>query len=402
MKMFSGKEYLMIDIANNFGLDGEQYETRLNWFSENEHHLESLVKDAEEPAQFFAGVLAWRDTQAGIPTGYMVGHDACASGIQLLSALSGCKVSAASCGLTGDRRQDVYTNGYRWMNEKLGTVGNLARKVVKQALMTSMYGSVMQPINAFGEGTPALDMFYKMQDAILPGVARLRDDIQSLWQPFADAHSWAMADGMNVVIKVTQTVKTGVLFLGQPVEISHKVTKGTETGISLAANVTHSVDGLVVREMGRRCSYDKDAVARLRTQSWLEGGTSESRKRDRQLLRALERIRKSGFMSLVLVEYLDAQNYGHLTADEHLELQCLLESLSQHKSFPITCVHDRFNSHANNMNWVRWHYIEIFSQIARSTMMSDIASQITGSTINVTKLSADLHEEILRAEYPLS
>ncbi|NUY61229.1 hypothetical protein, partial [Pantoea brenneri] len=73
MQHFTGKQYLMIDIANSFGLDGEQYETRLNWFSENEHHLESLVRDAEEPAQFLAGVLAWRDTLAGVPSGYMVG-----------------------------------------------------------------------------------------------------------------------------------------------------------------------------------------------------------------------------------------------------------------------------------------------------------------------------------------
>lgn len=402
MQHFTGKQYLMIDIANNFGLDDQQYETRLAWFEENEHHLESLVADAEEPAQFLAGVFAWRDTLAGIPTGYMVGHDACASGIQILSALSGCKTSARNCGLTGQKRQDVYTNAYAWMNEKLNVVGRLIRKVVKTALMTSMYGSQAQPKSAFGEGTPTLDMFYKMQDVLLPGVRALRDDIQTLWQPFALDHSWMLADGYDVVIKVMDKRTTEVQFLGMPVEIEQHVNRGTERGISLVANVTHSVDGLVVREMGRRCNYDKDAVARLQTQSWLEGATRDDRKRDQQLLRVLERSRKSGFMSLVLVEYLDDQNYGHLSADEHLELQCLLSSMAQHKPFSVSCVHDRFNCHANNMNWVRWHYVEIFSQIARSTMMSDIASQITGKEITVAKLSDDLHEEILRGEYALS
>lgn len=402
MQHFTGKQYLMIDIANSFGLDGEQYETRLNWFSENEHHLESLVRDAEEPAQFLAGVLAWRDTLAGVPSGYMVGHDACASGIQILAALSGCKISARNCGLTGQKRQDVYTNAYAWMNEKLNVVGQLVRKVVKNALMTSMYGSQAQPKSAFGDGTPALDMFYKMQDAILPGVRALRDDIQTLWQPFAEDHSWTLPDGGDVVIKVMDKVTTAVQFLGMPIDIEHYVNAGTEKGISLVANVTHSVDALVVREMGRRCSYDKDAVARLQTQSWLEGGTRDDRLCDQKLLRILNRTRKSGFMSLVLVEYLDDQNYGHLSADEHLELQCLLSSMRQHNPFHLVCVHDCFKCHPNYMNWVRWHYLEIFSQIARSSMMSDIASQITGSNITVAKLSDDLHEEILKAEYPLS
>jgi hypothetical protein len=402
MQHFTGKQYLMIDIANNFGLDDQQYDVRLNWFKENEHHLESLVRDAEEPAQFLAGVMAWRDTLAGIPTGYMVGHDACASGIQILAALSGCKTSARNCGLTGQKRQDIYTNAYAWMNEKLNTVGTLVRKVVKLALMTSMYGSQRQPKDAFGEGTTTLEMFYKMQDVILPGVRALRDDIQTLWQPFAADHSWTLADGYDVVIKVMEKVTTSVPFLGQHVEVDRYVNQGTEKGISLVANVTHSVDGMVVREMGRRCNYDREQVEALLSQEWLEAGTRSDRKIDRQLLRVLDRTRASGFMSMVLVEYLDAENYGHLTAEEHLELQCLLKSLVQHKPFSVVCVHDCFKCHANNMNWVRWHYIEIFSQIARSNMMSDIASQITGGHITVAKLSDDLHEEILHAEYPLS
>ena len=42
METFSGREYLEIDIANQYGLDGEQYEDRLLWFKQNEHQLEQL------------------------------------------------------------------------------------------------------------------------------------------------------------------------------------------------------------------------------------------------------------------------------------------------------------------------------------------------------------------------
>jgi len=207
---------------------------------------------------------------------------------------------------------------------------------------------------------------------------------------------------VDVVIKVKEKLVTEVFILDQPVNVEFYVNQGTERGISLVANVTHSVDALVVREMGRRCNYDRKAVEALQSLSWLDVGTREDRRKDQQLQRVIARMRASGFMSLVLVEYLDQENYGLLSAEEHLELQCLLSSLGQHKPFHLVCVHDCFKCHPNYMNWVRWHYIEIFSQIARSNMMSDIASQITGMTITVGKLSDDLHEAILEAEYPLS
>lgn len=403
MQHFTGKQYLMIDIANSFGYDGEQYDVRLNWFKENEHHLESLVRDAEEPAQYFAGVMAWRKTQAGEPTGYMVGHDACASGVQILAALSGCHTSALSCGLIGQIRQDVYTNGYREMLNMLGqTIGTLVRKQVKGALMTSLYGSVANPRTTFGEGTQELDMFYVMQDVVVPGVRQLKDDIQTLWMPYANSHDWSMADGYDVHVKVMQRVEEAVDFMGDVIDYTYYVNQGMESGISLAANVTHSVDGMVVREMGRRCNYDAATIEMLSQMQWIEGGCSESRGKDKKLIRLLDRMRKSGFMSVVICDHLDAGNYGLLTAEEHLELQCLLQSIRQHRSFPVVCVHDCFKCHANNMNWVRWHYIEIMSQLARSEIMSDIASQITGQDIKVKKLSQNLHEEILKGEYALS
>lgn len=77
---FTGKQYLQIDIASNFGLDKKSWNDRLSWFQKNEPKLEELLQEAKEPALFYAGVKAWREVQAGKPTGYMISLDATSSG----------------------------------------------------------------------------------------------------------------------------------------------------------------------------------------------------------------------------------------------------------------------------------------------------------------------------------
>lgn len=80
MKNYTPLSYLKIDIANSYGLDKKTFEERIQWFDDNKDNLRQLCKEADEPAQMYAGVLAYEDTCKGIPTGHLVGLDATCSG----------------------------------------------------------------------------------------------------------------------------------------------------------------------------------------------------------------------------------------------------------------------------------------------------------------------------------
>lgn len=252
MTPFTGKQYLEIDIANSFGLDQDPWHVRLSWFQYNRSKIESdpmpdivkWSKDAKEPAQFLAGVMAYRDTKAGKPTGYLCGLDATASGLQLLSVLSGCKQSAATCNLvdTG-RREDAYTLVYQRVCEILDVHPSLfaiPRKDCKQALMTHLYGSKAVPKQVFGEDTPQLAAFYQAIDELMPGANELNHGLLGLWNPDALEHSWVLPDGFEAYIKVMDKDKHVVDFLGKKFEIIERVNRPKEQGLSLGANIIHS------------------------------------------------------------------------------------------------------------------------------------------------------------------
>jgi hypothetical protein len=405
-------QYIMIDVANSFGLDKLTWNERLDWFDNNKNkfttatwdELIEMGKEAEEPAQFMAGINAYRHALNGEATGYLCGLDATASGIQLLSVMAGCERSAAMCNLVNTgKREDAYTTAYEEVCRITQSEMTVVRKAVKQALMTHFYGSKAAPRNAFGKDTPELAAFYQMIDELLPGADMLNRDLLDLWQPDAYAHSWILPDGFDVVVNVMAPVQHSFEFLGTRHEITEYVNQPQESGLSLGANVVHSIDGMVVREMGRRCDYRADQVIKAAAcaSGYTTGGKSTKREKDLALMRVLEAAELFQFMSAVVFEYLDESNAGHLTATQAQSIIDLIQSLPS-KPFHILAIHDCFKFHANYGNDVREQYKTILADLADSNVLSAIAGQITGKPMPVTKLSNKLSVLIHQSEYALS
>lgn len=396
---FTGKEYLKIDIANNFGLDKNKWDNRIAWFDANESQLHSLVPQAEEPALFYAGILAWEKAQKGQKCGYPISLDATCSGIQILAALSCDRKAAELCNVvdTGSR-EDAYVSIYQRMKAKLGSKIIIDRKLTKQAIMTAFYGSTATPKFIFGEGK-VLNTFYETIQENAPGAWEINEAMLNIWDPTALINEWVLPDNFHVKVRVMGQVSKTARFLDESYQVVFNENMPIKAGRSLGANMVHSIDGMIVREMSRRCNYDPIRIEKLRKIAEAGGGGHRTRyEQDILTQKIWTHYRKTGFLSARILEYLSIDNMG--LVDSSIILY-LINSLPK-KPFQVISVHDCFRCLPNHGNNMRLQYNKLLAMIANSNLLSSIMSQITKRNIKVSKLDPLLPTDIYATNYALS
>lgn len=405
MQTFTPRQYLAIDIANNFGLDKETWDTRLSWFEENKSSLLNLMGSAEEPALFYAGVKAYEDMLAGRPIGYTVALDATSSGLQLLSCLTGDRRAAELCNVVnymGENnkplRRDAYTVVYQLMLDILGESSRIKRSDTKQAVMTAFYGSEAKPKEVFGEGI-RLKTFENVMDSSAPGPWALNKFLLQCGNPDATRYVWVLPDNYHAVIKVMVPEVQTVNFNGKPFDIIRMVQGCEDKTRMLSANITHSIDGMVVREMLRRCNYDHDLIAAVRELCDLGPSEYPLISGNYEMVTELwNHYEKSGFLSMAIVPYLDPNTIALV---DRQVVADMLDTLPK-KPFQVMTVHDCFRCHPNYGNDLRRQYNQILSDIAKSDLLGFILSQVLGQEFSAGKLDNDMWKDVLEAEYALS
>lgn len=402
MQLFTGMQYLKIDVANQFGLDKEDWDVRLDWFDKNESDLLSLQKQAEEPAMFYASATSYYRAKEGKVNHHPISLDATSSGLQILAALTGDRKAATICNVVSTgHRKDAYTEVYYAMLSKTGGEAKIERKDTKKAVMTSLYGSEAVPKSVFGEG-PLLALFEETMDDQAPGAWELNKQMLALWQSDVDAYHWVMPDNFNVHIKVMQMYSENVHFLDKPYEVSFARQGPMEGGRSLGANMTHSIDGMIVREMTRRCMYDLERVLYIRDvlcvptfKTSIAGAKDE----DWQMVEKIwHHYQITGFLSARILNHLNAAN---IILVDRVSILELIESLPS-KPFQVIAVHDCFRALPNYGNDLRRQYNLLLAGIAKSRLLSDLLTQITGRKMEVGKLDHSLWKDIVNTEYALS
>lgn len=405
MQLLTAKQYLKVDIANSYGLDKKTWDERLEWFEENKENLLNLVESADEPAMFYAGVVAYHDMLDGKPIGYTVALDATSSGLQLLSCLTGDRKAAELCNVVnymGENgkplRRDAYTVIYHTMLDIVGQSSRVKRDDCKQAVMTAFYGSEAKPKEVFGEGI-LLRTFENVMDTSAPGPWALNKFLLQCGNPDATAYLWVLPDNFHCQIKVMVPEVQTVNFLNKPYDITRMVQGTEEKTRMLSANTTHSIDGMVVREMLRRCNFNMNQVNYIKS---LCEGTSEYivvPGASYEMVNTLwSNYEKSGFLSTRIFDYLDSETIALVDTDV---IMAMLNTMPK-KPFPVMTIHDCFRCHPNYGNDLRRQYNQILSDIAKSDLLGFILSQVLGQEFSAGKLDNDMWKDILDTDYALS
>jgi len=394
----TGTEYLKAEIAckHDKAFEKETWEERLNHFDSLDLDDPMTFKKASNPIGLRAAVHALNEGLAGKETGYMISLDACSSGLQILSLLVSCPKSFALCGGNSQQCVDSYTTIYDSMNLH----GALTRKEVKNAIMTSLYGSVAMPEITFGDN---VDLFYDTMEEMAPGAWDLNLGLQELWEKVpGSTYSWTMPDNFHACIETKDKEMLDFNFLGESYALKVKVNGRPEFHKGLGPNLIHSVDGMVVREMFRRCMFNiesRDRVMLALSAHWGGKSTNQLKTADDRMVNLLwDRYIETGFLSARILDHTTPANIGLTDAQV---IDDMINSLPA-KPFDVVSVHDCFRAHPNYGDDLRRQYNTILADINDSKLLGYLCSQVTNSLVPVKKIGKIKRETITEGNYLLA
>jgi len=241
MQQLTPLDYVHINIANAFETDVHTtWNSRIQRGKELILDAEDNMEIAKEPYLFMKGINSFHKAMAGKATGSLVSLDATASGMQIMAVMSGCEQTAKATNLyPTDKRECPYMD--------IAQIMGMGREDVKPATMTHFYGSKLEPEKAFPTKLP---QFYSALDNLFPGAQECMEDMQSCWQPGME-HKWTMPDGHTVLCRNmdVEHLKLDIEELGSTISYIKPIQAFKKKGLSLAANIVHSVDGWIAREL---------------------------------------------------------------------------------------------------------------------------------------------------------
>lgn len=405
-KQYTAIEYMAIDVANHFGLDKLEFEDRIQWVKTNQDCLESLADKAEDKPLYVKSVNHFRKALQGLPTGHTVALDSCASGLQLMSVLTGCESGAYMTGLVDpNKRMDAYSKVTEYMSQLLDENIEVPRKDAKQALMTSLYGSMAKPKEIFGKGTPAYKAFYEVLSTKCKGAYALLRILLNAWDSSKEYNHWVLPDGYNAYIPVMQSITDRVKIeeLNYTMSVQTWVNKPMDFSLSICANAIHSVDAYVLRTLVRHVNYNTKQVKK--TIGLIEEALlSEYVAPEHIVEEAVMPIHlyiKTGIADIVCIQHIE-KIIHQLPHSMLRKLLHTLKTMLQHEPFEVITVHDSFACHANHCNTLRYWYKEILSEIAESTLLNHLLTQIYGEECNFKKINPNLASLIRNSNYGLS
>jgi hypothetical protein len=218
-------------------------------------------------------------------------------------------------------------------------------------------------------------------------------------------HQWNLPDGFHARIKVVsrenKSIKVDELD-GKSFTYQFVTNEPQAEGISLPANVIHSIDAYVVRFMERACHYDQQ-VHRDATTALIAYYNHKTAKGFpcQNLKAAIDRYEKTKMPDLAILPYLTPDNVAWLPKGLADKLADMLSVMANYEPFPLITIHDEFAAHPNNLNVVRMWYKRILAMLADADLLTAIFNDL-GMKGYYQKETLNLSSYIMKSNYAIS
>ena len=392
MKYYTDLQYVQIALANAAGFEKtiSSNENKILWAEMAD--LADWKAKAKDKMAYADAYQAYQDAHAGIPSGFIMGMDAGASGVQMLSVLTGDLKAAISTGLAKEHERG---NFYKDVEKAVDSGLDIDPDDLKQAVMTAFYMSEKVPTEVFGEDN--MHYFNEALDECAPECFGLLQMVLGLHGELGKtSYSWPMPNGYKVYTPVLVTDKlTTVDMLGGTFRYETKNIAEDESYKGLLANIAHSVDAFVSDEVGDRVMYDEDIIRNGIAVLDKALGKSQIAP-DTTTAPSIRWVNDMGMGRYTTI----AQVRKQFSLAELQALRLLAKDVLKWEAVPTFARHDEFCTYPCGMNAVRYQYQTVMAQIAKSSLLDVILSNICDEEVIVDK--ADISQEVLQSNYGLN
>lgn len=370
-------QWVLMDLASQYGMDKDTFKDRLKFgqellpMIEGGEDMKAWIDKAKEPECFALRILTIKDIIAGDPVSHPVGLDAASSGPQLLSVMTRCYEGMMNTG--------AILNGVPWLYNKIyelmDNVGDLTIKQVKKATVPYVYGSEDIPNSVFGDDALAFTLAYA---TAVPGAARIREILLCAWNSEAKAHEWELPDGHIAYVPVIATHE----YSKCPYDEGHykyiwRTNQPVQRGMSLVANVTHSFDSYVARELSERCNYNRKVLLEVK-RTILDHFKHGSTEQWDHLLHLQSLAQRYQQVSIEACQHMYPNKLKGCDPTYLNQLLTLIDSCLVRKPFSVRIVHDEFQSLPNHTLEMKQVYNDILAESYEGDWLFSVLDDLTG------------------------
>lgn len=367
------------------------------------------ISDADDKAMAYQAITMLNDALTKGIVNQPIFLDWCSSGVSILSALTRDVKGMNSVGVFNPKPGNFYQVVTNELNEALSL--SLTKAEVKSFTVPYYYGGDLNVREALGDN---VDTYAKVYTALVPGASAFRKESIDAWNETAISYDWECADGYQVSVPVLQDSKEcTVSFSGHSYKCHFKI-QGTRATMcesskgfyrnnhtkGLGANLTHSQDALILREMVRMAHLTRQEALDILARATVETGDFITHEETGLLGRLLADWEDTNFPSVRWFEVLKECLGLRLPEALKAQLVQLANRLSE-QAFDIICIHDEFGCLPKFVNDMRRNANTIYANLYRSNIMSYFNKKFD-MNVPVGDYQEEVYQSLLEVDYLLS